>query len=205
MYGYLAEAIETPEDRSWVTFHLNPRCARWHDGTPITVDDVIFSMETHRANRASPGKRQYYQRIETVQRVGANGVRFNLNDRRTARRRSRDRADADLQQGLLHMTTRSTRPAWSRRSAAGPIVIVTDVDPGPVDRLRAGGGIGGASDLPAVSRGQFNFDTLRYDYYRDATVALQAFTAGDYNYRLEFNLERWSDRLRFPRSRGTAA
>ena len=195
MYGYLAERIETPEDRSWVTFHLNPN-ARWHDGTPITVDDVIFSMETHR-EFGTPGKRQYYQRIATVQRVGANGVRFNLNE-------DGDR-ESPLVLALMPIFSKAyyTAHPFDQTSLEPPMgggpYRIANVDPGRrivYERVLDWWG----DDLPAF-RGQFNFQTLRYDYYRDATVALQAFTSGDYNYRLEFNLERWATAYDFPAAR----
>ncbi len=195
MYGYLAEAIETPADRSWVTFHLNPD-ARWHDGTPITVDDVIFSMETHRES-GTPGKRQYYQRIDTVQRIGANGVRFNFNE-------LADR-ETPLVMALMPIFSKAyyTSQPFNETSlepplGGGPYRIV-DVDPGRrivYERVADWWG----ADLPAF-RGQFNFSILQYDYYRDASVALQGFTGGDYNYVLEFNLERWATAYDFPASR----
>ena len=192
MYGYLAEAIETPEDRSWVTFHLNPN-ARWHDGTPITVDDVIFSMETHR-EMGTPGKRRYYGRIETVQRVGANGVRFNLNE-------EGDR-ESPLVLALMPIFSKAyyTENVFDETSLVPPLgggpYRIARVEPGRqivYERVLDWWG----EDLPAF-RGQFNFQTLRYDYYRDASIALQGFTAGDYNYRLEFNLERWATAYDFP-------
>ncbi len=192
MYGYLAEEIETPPDRSWVTFHLNPD-ARWHDGTPITVDDVVFSMETHR-EQGTPGKRQYYQRIETVQRVGAHAVRFNLSD-------DSDR-ETPLVLSLMPIFSKAyyTANTFDETSLEPPLgggpYRIADVDPGrqlTLERVEDWWG----AELPAF-RGQFNFDTLRYDYYRDASIALQAFTAGDYNYRLDFNLERWATAYDFP-------
>ncbi len=195
MYGYLAERIETPEDRSWVTFYLNPN-ARWHDGTPITVDDVIFSMETHR-ELGTPGKRQYYKRIDTVQRVGANGVRFNLNE-------DGDR-ESPLVLALMPIFSKAyyTANPFDETSLEPPLgggpYRVADVDPGRrivYERVLDWWG----DELPAF-RGQFNFQSLRYDYYRDATVALQAFTSGSYNYRLEFNLERWATAYDFPAAR----
>ena len=195
MYGYLAEAIETPEDRSWVTFHLNPD-ARWHDGTQITVDDVIYSMETHR-EMGTPGKRQYYQRIETVQRVGANGVRFNLTDD-SDRETPVVLAMMPIFSKAYYTAHRFDQTTLEPPLGGGPYRIA-NVDPGrqiTYERVEDWWG----ADLPA-SRGQFNFDVLRYDYYRDAGVALQAFTGGDYNYRLEFNLERWATSYDFPAAR----
>ena len=195
MYGYLAESIETPEDRSWVTFHLNPD-ARWHDGTQITVDDVIYSMETHR-EMGTPGKRQYYQRIETVQRVGANGVRFNLTDD-SDRETPVVLAMMPIFSKAYYTAHRFDQTTLEPPLGGGPYRIA-NVDPGrqiTYERVEDWWG----ADLPA-SRGQFNFDVLRYDYYRDAGVALQAFTGGDYNYRLEFNLERWATSYDFPAAR----
>ena len=195
LYGYVAESVETPADRSWITFRLNPK-ARFHDGTPITVDDVIFSMETLR-EQASPRYRANYDLIETVQRVGANGVRFNLSD-------DADR-EAPLRIALMPILSqadfadRAFDETWLEPPLGGGPYTINRLDPGRsivYERVRDWWG----ADLPQF-QGHFNFDFHRIDYYRDATVALQAFTSGDYNYRLEFNLDRWETAYDFPASR----
>lgn len=192
LYGYVAESIETPEDRSWITFRLNPR-ARFHDGTPITVDDVIFSMETLR-EKATPRYRANYDLIETVQRVGSHGVRFNLSD-------EADR-EAPLRIALMPIFSKSDLAdrefdeTWLTPPLGGGPYEITRIEPGRsivFERVRDWW----AADLPQF-RGQFNFNFHRFDYYRDSTVALQAFGAGEYNYRLEFNLDRWASAYDFP-------
>ena len=192
LYGYVAESVETPADRSWITFRLNPR-AQFHDGTPITVDDVIFSMETLR-EKATPRYRANYDLIETVERVGSNGVRFNLSD-------EADR-EAPLRIALMPILSaadfaqRSFDETWLTPPLGGGPYAIADIDPGRsivYERIRDWWG----ADLPQF-RGTFNFDVLRFDYYRDATIALQAFTAGEYNYRVEFNLDRWVTAYDFP-------
>src|SRR3546814_689393 len=74
LYGYVAETVRAPEDRTWIEFQLNP-AARFADGTPITVEDVIFSYETLRAH-TTPRRRAVYSQIESVGPVGERGVRF---------------------------------------------------------------------------------------------------------------------------------
>ena len=82
LYGLIAEKVETPPDRSWVEFTLNPK-AKFSDGEPVTVDDVIFSMELLR-DKGRPNYKAYYSKIDSVEKVGERGVRFNIqnaNDR----------------------------------------------------------------------------------------------------------------------------
>src|SRR5205823_14237343 len=73
-YGLIAESMEVPEDRSWVTFTLRPE-ARWHDGTPITVDDVIFSLDILKSH-GHPFYRNYYANVERAEKVGDRKVKF---------------------------------------------------------------------------------------------------------------------------------
>src|SRR3546814_1317601 len=74
MYGLLAETIEWPEDRSWIIFHLNPK-ARWHDGEPVTADDVIFSFRTL-VEKGHPQYRFYYQSVTDVEKPDERSVKF---------------------------------------------------------------------------------------------------------------------------------
>src|ERR687885_2264682 len=74
LYGLVAETVETPEDRSWVEFRLRPE-ARFSDGRPVTVDDVIFSMEVLR-DKGRPNHRSYFAKIARVERTGERSVRF---------------------------------------------------------------------------------------------------------------------------------
>jgi len=78
-YGLIAESLEVPEDRSWAIFNLRPE-ARWHDGEPITVDDVIWSFNTL-TTKGHPSYRFYYKSVEGVEKLGPRRVKFTFNER----------------------------------------------------------------------------------------------------------------------------
>ena len=186
LYAYGAESVLVPEDRRSITFFLNPD-ARFHDGTPITVDDVIFTMETLRTHGV-PRFRRNYERIAAVERVGERGVRFVFDDQG-------DR-ETPMILGLMPILSRASmagrefdQTTLEPLLGSGPYRIA-EVDPGRrivFERVRDWW----AEDLP-MFRGLNNFDTLRFDYYRDGDVALEAFKAGAYNYRREPSAERWA-------------
>ena len=192
LYGYVAETVEVAPDRRAVAFHLNP-AARFHDGTPITVDDVVFTMETLREH-GLPGFRRNYRRIARVERVGERGVRFHLT------------AEADRETpmiiGLMPILSRAyyaDRPfdqtTLEPPLGSGPYRIA-EVEPGRrivYERVPDWW----AADLP-VFRGHFNIDRLRFDYYLDQSVAMQAFRAGAYNFRREPDGMRWATDYDFP-------
>ena len=222
-YGLIAETIEWPDDRSWVTFTLREE-ARWHDGKPITADDVIFSFETLKA-KGRPFFRFYYGSIEKAEKLGPRRVRFDFgaeNDReasQTARQPSilpaecRDRfasgerinRELPLIAGQLPILPKHY---WEGRDfekttlepplGSGPYRIV-DFDPGRyivVERVDDYWG----RDL-AVNRGQYNFDRIRYDYYRDPTVIRLALKAGQIDYREENQAKAWALDYDVPRVR----
>lgn len=192
LYASIAETVETAPDRSWVEFTLNP-AAEWHDGTRITVDDVVFSFETFR-DEGTPSRRRAHGTVAEVRRIGDDGIRFTFDgthDQETAM--------------LFAMMPIISRAYYSEQPfdetsleiplGAGPYRLV-EVDAGRrlvYERVADWWG----ADLPAFA-GQMNFDRLVYDYYRDGTAALAAFEAGDVNYRLEFSADRWDTAYDFP-------
>lgn len=192
LYGYVAERVELPPHRRWVTFHLHPE-ARFHDGTPITVDDVVFTMETLR-EVGLPSFRRNYGRIAGWERVGERGIRFRLT------------AEADRETpmilGLMPVLSRAyfaehplDRASLDIPLGGGPYRIA-EMEPGRrivFERVEDWWG----ADLPAF-RGQYNFDRMRFDYYRDDDVSLEAFRAGAYNFRRETEAERWATDYDFP-------
>ncbi len=192
MYPYVAEAIETPADRSFAVFHLNP-AARWHDGTPITVEDVLFSMETLR-EFGTPGFRRTYGRIAAAYRVDTHAVRFDFTE------------DADRETPLLIALMPLLQRAWWQDRTfnettldipvgAGPYRLAS-LDPGRrlvYERVDDWWG----RTVPSF-QGLFNFQTLVFDYYRDGQITLEAFRAGDTNYRFEANADQRSTNLSFP-------
>lgn len=193
LYGLLAESIETPDDRAWVEFSLRPE-AKFSDGSPVTVEDVIFSWETLKA-KGLPNARATWSRAKTVTQTGPRKVRFTFED-------NEDRELPLLVAGFMPILSKTW---WETREfntttlqpplASGPYMIES-VDPGRAITYRRNPDYWG-KDL-AVNRGQHNFDQIRYDYFRDATVALEAFKAGDYDLRFEGDATRWAKQYNFP-------
>jgi microcin C transport system substrate-binding protein len=185
-YGLIAESIEMPADRSWVAFKLRPE-ARFHDGSPITVEDVIFSFEMLKT-KGHPFYRGYYADIAKAEKAGPRQVRFHFS--------------GGLNRELPAIT--GQLPVLSKTYFADKDFAKTTLEPilgsGPyrVEAVDPGRSITyqrvtdyWGRDLP-VNLGQHNFDRLRYDYYRDQTVALEAFKAHAYDYRAENSSKRWA-------------
>jgi len=186
MYGLIAESVETPPDRSWVQFVLR-REARFHDGRPITPDDVIFSLDILRT-KGAPLFRFYYAAVERAEKVGERGVRFTF--------KPGDNRELPLILGELPVLPRHY---WQGR-AFDETTLEPPLGSGPyrVGKFEAGRFVTfervadyWARDL-AVRKGQFNFDRIRYDVYRDSTVALEALKAGEYDLRLENEAKKWA-------------
>lgn len=192
LYGLIAETIEMPADRSWVIFNLNPK-ARFHDGKPVTADDVLFSWEILKT-KGRPHTRTYYSRAEKAERLGERRVRFTFGPQ--------GNWEMPLILGLMPIVSKSY---WSTRDFAkttlepavgsGPYRIV-EVDPGRAITYRRDPNHWGR-DL-AVNVGRYNFDTIRYDYYRDSNIALEAFKAGEYDFRFEPDAARWATGYKHP-------
>ena len=185
-YGLAAKSIDLAPDKLSVLYTLREE-ARFHDGTPMTPEDVIWTFETLRA-KGQPIYRQYYGDVTKVEKEGDRGVRFYF---KSAKNR-------ELPQILGQMPVLSKK-YWSGRDfekttldpplGSGPYTIQS-IDPGRSITYRRVADYWGA-DLP-VNKGRFNFDTIRYDYYRDATIALEAFKAGQYDTRLENSSKDWA-------------
>ncbi len=193
MYGLIAESAEMPSDRAWIEFRLRPE-AHFNDGSPITVEDVIFSWEKIRA-AGRPNSRATYDRITRVAQTGPRSVRFVFED-------NKDRELPLLVAGFLPILSKAywqdrdfTETTLEPPVTSGPYVI-EDVDPGRSITYRGDPNYWGA-DIP-VNVGHNNFDIVKYDYYRDSGVALEAFKAGDYDFRYEFSGPRWATQYDFP-------
>ena len=192
LYGLIAESVAVPEDRSSATFVLRPE-ARFHDGSPVTVDDVVFSWRTLK-DRGRPNHRLYYRQVRRVERPGPRALRFVF----------RTPADRELPLivGLMPILSKSwyAAAAFDETTLDPPMgsgpYRVESVDPGRGIVYRRDPGYWGR-DL-AVNRGQHNFDRIRYDYYRDGAVMLEAFQAGEYDFRRETSAARWATAYDFP-------
>ncbi|WP_018697921.1 extracellular solute-binding protein [Amorphus coralli] len=192
LYGLLADRIEVPEDRRSITFHLRPE-ARFSDGEPVTVDDVVFSFETLR-DHGRPNHRSYYSKIDRVERVGGNGVRFVFKD-------GTDR-ELPLILGLMPVLPAHIYDAetFEQTTLAPPVgsgpYIVASVDPGKRLVLTRDPDYWG-SDLP-INRGRYNFDEIRFDYFRDQSALFEAFKKGLVDVFLESDPTRWATGYTFP-------
>ncbi len=192
LYGLIAERVETPDDRSFVEFTLNP-AAKFSDGTPITVDDVIFSHAVLR-DHGRPNHRSYYKKVAKVEQTGERKVRFTFDE-------SGDR-EMPLILGLMpvlpkHLLTPETfeKTTLTPPIGSGPYTI-SKVDPGKSITFKRDPNYW-ARDLP-VNRGHYNFDEIRYDYYRDAGSMFEAFKSGLVRLRNEDDPTRWTEGYDFP-------
>jgi microcin C transport system substrate-binding protein len=185
-YGLVAESLEVPDDRSWVIFNLRPE-ARFHDGSPITADDVVFSLEILKA-KGHPQLRFYYSAVAKAEALGPRRVKFTF--------APGENREMPLIIGQMPIFSKAY---WQGRDfekttlepplGSGPYKVET-VDPGRSITLKRVDDYWGAK-IP-VNVGRFNFDRIRTDYYRDATVALEAFKAGQYDFRLENSAKNWA-------------
>ncbi|MDH3411350.1 MAG: extracellular solute-binding protein, partial [Gammaproteobacteria bacterium] len=180
-YGLIAESIEMPEDRSWVIFNIRPE-ARWHDGKPITADDVIYSFETL-ITQGNPFYRFYYGSVESPQKLGERRVKFSFKEKGN---RELPLIVGQLsilpkhywEQGANDFEKTTLTPPLS----SGPYRIA-DFEPGRFVELERVVDYWG-KNLP-VRVGQNNFDRIRFDYFRDDTVIRQALKSGEIDFREE--------------------
>ena len=184
-YGLIAEKVEYPDDYTWVIFHLNSR-ARHQDGKAITAEDVVFSFNKF-LEQGVPQFKQYYQDVSKAEALDARRVRFTLSP-----------GSRELVVALGGLTVLPPQ-YWKDRDLAEPLTTVPlgsgaytvkDFKIGQYviyERLKNYW----ALDLP-VLKGQLNYDLVRYDYYRDENVALEAFKAGEYDFREENVAKNWA-------------
>jgi len=185
-YGSLAESIEMPEDRSWVAFTLREN-ATWHDGKPVTVDDVIWSLETLK-EEGSPFFRFYYQNVTKAEADGERRVKMTFDG--TVNR------ELPLIVGQLPILPKHyfedqpfEKTSLQPPLGSGPYKIKS-FEPGRsivYERVEDYWG----RDIP-VNRGRYNFDEVRYEYFRDANVALEGLKAGVYDFRAENSSKNWA-------------
>ncbi len=185
-YGLLAETLEVPEDRSWVIFNLRPQ-ARFHDGGAVTAADVVWTFDTLRT-KGRPSYRAYYADVEKAEALGPLRVKFSF----------KPGVNRELPLILGQMAVLSK--AYYEKVNFEQTTLEPPIGSGPykVAKVDAGRAITYARDpnywgrdLP-VNRGRNNFGTIRYDYYRDATVAVEALKAGQYDFRNENSAKNWS-------------
>lgn len=185
-YGLLAETVQTPADRSWVLFTLRPE-ARWHDGKPITPEDVLWTYQTL-LDKGQPFFRFYYGSVDKVEQRGERGVYFHF--------KAGTNRELPLILGQLPVLPKH----WWATRTFDAVSLEPPLGSGAykVGKFEAGRFVEyervpdyWGKDLP-VNRGRENFDVQRYEYFRDATVALEAFKGDQYDFRLENSAKDWA-------------
>jgi peptide/nickel transport system substrate-binding protein len=192
LYGHLARTVTMPEDRSSVTFHLDPD-ARFSDGAPVTDADVVFSWQLLR-EKGQPFHRSHYGAVARAEVPEPGVVRFVFH--------TNDNRESPLLLGLMPILPKHRiDPATFDRTTLVPPVgsgpyRVAEVDTGRTVTFQRNPDWW-ARDKP-TGRGRYNFDRLSYEYFRDQTTLFEAFKSGDVDLRLEDDAGRWADGYDFP-------
>jgi peptide/nickel transport system substrate-binding protein len=192
LYGLLAENVETDDERSFVSFTLNP-AARFSDGRPVTPEDVLFSWQLLR-DKGRPNHRTYYAKVKKAEILSERTIRFDLT--------GSDDRELPLILGLMpvlakHAINTETfeETTFEPPLGSGPY-MVKDVQPGRSLTFVRNPAYWGR-DLP-INRGFWNFEEIRFDYYRDDNAYFEAFKKGLYDVRAELDPGRWQTGYDFP-------
>lgn len=185
-YGLIADSIEWPADRSWVIYHINPR-ARFHDGHAIDAEDVVYTFELL-TQKGHPFYASYYKNVKKVEAISNDRVKFSFE--------AGDNRELALIVGQLPVLPKHYWQAhdFSKTTLEPPLgsgpYKISKVDAGrsiTYERVKNYWG----KDLN-VNVGRYNFDQIHFDYYRDNTIALEAFKAGEYDFRTENTSRNWA-------------
>jgi microcin C transport system substrate-binding protein len=197
-YGALAETASHPDDFSWVTYRLRAQ-AKWHDGKPVTPDDVIFSLDSFKKHH--PQYSAYYRHVVKAEKVGERDIKFTFDAP----------GNRELPQ-IVGQLTVLPKHWWEGTDSEGrkrDISATTLEKPLGSGAYRIREFVPGRSvalervkdywggDLN-INIGRNNFDELRYEYFRESTVALEAFKGDQVDWRVENSAKNWATAYNFP-------
>lgn len=192
-YGLLAETLEYPEDRSWITFHMRPE-ATFSDGSPVTAQDVVWTFETLKT-KGTPAYRLRLRDVAGAEALDDHTVKFTFADGVSTRDLP------DLVGGLAILSAKWWEGRDFEASSLDPIL---GSGPYRVDIAEPGRRIVfarrddyWAKDL-APNVGANNFDRYVFEYFKDYTAAFEAFKAGAYLFQEEFFSKLWATEYNFP-------
>ena len=197
-YGLLAEAVSHPDDFSFVVYRLRPQ-ARWHDGQPVTPEDVIYSLDVLKKNH--PFYSAYYRHVVSVEKMGDHDIKFTFD---APGNRELPQIVGQLVVLPKHWWEGTDAQGRKRDVTATTLEIPLGSGPYKIKEFVAGRTVVlertkdyWARDLN-VNVGRNNFDELRYDFFRDATVAIEAFKADQVDWRTENSAKNWATAYDFP-------
>ncbi len=191
-YGLIAEWVSHPPDFSSVTFKLRDG-ARWHDGQPITPEDVVFSLEM--LKKSNPRGAFYYKNVVKAEQTGERQVTFSFD---TKNNRELPLIVGQLQVLPKHYWTGKDQDGNQRDLMKTTLEIPLGSGPYRIKSLDAGRSITyqrvddyWGKDLP-INRGQYNFDEIQFEYFRDQTISFEAFKANKVDYYFETSSKNWA-------------
>ena len=186
-YPLLAEKFELPEDKSYIGFFINPK-AKFSNGLPVTADDVVFSFNSL-ITKGSPIYKFYYTDVDYVKKISSHHVRFYF------KKNSKNRELPLILTALKIFSAKDFKdkefdvPTLTPPLGSGPYII-KNFEAGKYITFARNPDYW-AKDLP-TRRGFYNFDEIKYDYYQDTTVTLQALFAGNIDVRTEYIAKSWA-------------
>ncbi len=197
-YGLIAEVVKYPDDFSSVTYKLRPD-AKWHDGEPIAVEDVIWSFQT--LTKLNPAYTFYYAGVSKVEKTGEHEVTFTFDK---PGNREKPHIIGELLVLPKHWWEGKDANGVKRDITQGTLEPPLGSGPYRVKNFEAGRNVAyervkdwWAKDLP-INAGRYNIDEIRFEAYRDDTVELEAFKSDRYDFRVEASAKNWATAYDFP-------
>ncbi|MFK7856113.1 MAG: extracellular solute-binding protein, partial [Granulosicoccus sp.] len=185
-YGLLASSVEYPMDKSWIIFNMRPE-ARYDNGTPITAADIEYSFNTIREH-GRPFLKSFYSEVESVEVLGDHQIKFMFNTTDTMKPLMKVAGLSPL--SVEYWKDKDISKTYLTPAPSSGGYYLANVDAGRSLTYKRVENYWG-KEL-AMNKGIDNFDTIRYDYYRDLEVMLEAFKAGDIDFRSENSSKRWA-------------
>lgn len=194
LYGMLAETIEAGPNREWVEFTLRPE-ARFSDGSPVTIEDVMWSFETL-GTEGHPRYAGFWAKVASMEQTGERSVRFTF---------SEEDRELALLAGMRPILKKAQWEGVDFAETDGTDIIpifsseyyIADVDPGRSVTLRRDPDWWGNGVVPFMT-GVGNLDEIRLEFFGDETAAFEAFKTGEVTTNREFNVARWESQYDFP-------
>lgn len=193
LYGLLAESVETGPNREWVEFTLRPE-AEFSDGTPVTVEDVIWSFETL-GTEGHPRYASFWSAVESLEQVGERTVRFTFNT---------DNRELALLAGMRPVLKKAQFEGMDFAEEGDSVIpiasspyVIEDYELGRYVSLRRNPDYWGFGVVP-FRNGTYNLEEYRLEFFGDETAAFEAFKTGIVTTNREFNVARWESQYDFP-------